>query len=416
MELSRRVRSLPGSSTLAVLGRARQLRSEGVDVLTFAAGEPDFDTPAPIIRAAQAAMEAGRTRYAPVPGDPDSREAIAAKLTRENRIPDVTADHIVITSGGKHALYLLFQCLLDSALPGQDAAETLLPTPAWVSYAPQIRLAGGKVVEIPTTPESGFKITPAQLEASITANTRLLVFNSPSNPCGVTYTPDEVESLAQVVARAAANVAPNLVVITDEIYEKLVYHGMKHRSFAAHPDVAERTITVNGLSKAYAMTGWRVGYIAGSGEFGRAAASAVGKMQSQTTTCIPAFIYPAIRVALEECAEEVESMRRAFERRAELIESRIAKMPGLMCPKPTGAFYIFPDVSAHFGRASAGGRQLESALDFAEALLLEHHLAAVPGEDFLGCGRSCVRFSFACSEEQIEAGMDRLEAFLAGLR
>lgn len=385
-------------------------------MLTFAAGEPDFDTPPRIIKAAAAAMAAGRTRYAPVPGDPEARNAIASKLTRENAIPEVTSDHIVITTGGKHALYLLFQSLLDPALPGQDAPEVLLPTPAWVSYAPQIRLAGGKVVEIPTTPESGFKMTPAQLEASITPNARILVFNSPSNPCGVTYTPEEVRALAEVVARASANVAQNLVVITDEIYEKLVYHGMRHLSFGACSGVAERTITVNGLSKAYAMTGWRVGYIAGSGEFGRAVASAAGKMQSQTTTCIPAFIYPAIRVALEECNDDVESMRVAFEKRADLIESRLGALPGLVCPKPTGAFYVFPDVSAHFGRASAGGRRLESALDFAEALLLEHHLAAVPGEDFFGCGRSCVRFSFACSEAQIEAGMDRLEAFLAGLR
>ncbi len=416
MELSRRVRSLPSSSTLAVLGRARQLRAEGVDVLTFAAGEPDFDTPASIIKAAEVAMETGRTRYAPVPGDPDARSAIAHKITRENHIPDVTSDHVVISTGGKHALYLLFQSLLDPPLAGQEAPDVLLPTPAWVSYAPQIRLAGGRVVEIPTTPESGFKMTPAQLEASITPNSRILVFNSPSNPCGVTYTPEEVEALAAVVARETARTAPNLVVITDEIYEKLIYGGMTHRSFGACAGVSEQTITVNGLSKAYAMTGWRVGYIAGSGEFGRTAASAVAKMQSQTTTCIPAFIYPTIRVALEECHDEVETMRLAFERRADLIDARIKNIPGLVCPKPTGAFYVFPDVSAHFGRSSAGGRRLESALDFAEALLLEHHLAAVPGEDFLGCGRRCVRFSFACSEEQIEAGMDRLEAFIEGLR
>ncbi len=385
-------------------------------MLTFAAGEPDFDTPQPIIEAAQNALAAGRTRYAPVPGDPDARAAIAAKLSQENEIPDVTGDHIVVTNGGKHALYLLFQSLLDPALPGQEAPEVLLPTPAWVSYAPQIRLAGGKVVEIPTTPESGFKMSPQQLEASITPNTRILLFNSPSNPCGVTYTPDEVEGLAAVVARAAANVAPNLIVITDEIYEKLIYRGMRHRSFGSCMDVAERTITVNGLSKAYAMTGWRVGYIAGSGEFGRSVASAVAKMQSQSTTCIPAFIYPAIRVALEDCADEVEAMRDAFERRADLIFDRLSAMQSLVCPEPTGAFYVFPDVSAHFGRVSAGGRQLTSALDFAEALLLEHHVAVVPGEDFLGCGRSCIRMSFACSEAQIEAGMDRVEAFLDGLR
>lgn len=391
------------------------MRKAGADVVSFAAGEPDFDTPRRITDAAIEALRAGQTHYSPVPGDIDARQAIAEKLTNENRIPNVTADHVVITTGGKHALYLLFQALLDPPLPGQDAPEVLLPTPAWVSYAPQIRLAGGKVVEIPTTPESDFKITPAQFDAAVTPHTRAFIFNSPSNPCGVTYTPEEVRALAEAIERAVRT-APNLVVITDEIYEKLIYDGMRHLSLGSFASIAERTITVNGLSKAFAMTGWRVGYVAGSGEFGRQVASAVSKMQSQTTTCIPAFIYPTIRVALHECAGEVEAMRQAFEKRARLILERMQSLPGVVCPKPTGAFYVFPDISAHFGRQSAGGRRIESALDFAEALLAEHQVAIVPGEDFFGCGRVCVRLSFACSEESIQTGMDRLEAFIQGLR
>lgn len=392
------------------------MRAEGVDVLAFAAGEPDFDTPKRIVDASIAALKAGLTRYAPVPGDPDARAAIAQKLTEENHLPDVTPDHVVISTGGKHSLYLTMQALLDPALPNQAPPEVLLPTPAWVSYAPQIRLAGGKVVEIPTTARTGYKITPDQLRDAITPNSRIFLFNSPSNPCGVTYSPDEVAAIAQTLADAAERIAPNLVILTDEIYEKLIFEDMVHRSLGSLPEVAARTITINGLSKAYAMTGWRVGYMAGSGDFGKQVAGAVAKLQSQTTTSLPAFIYPAIRVALTQCADEVETMRLAFEKRSHLISDRLGALDGLVCPKPTGAFYMFPDVSAHFDKVSAGGKPISSSLDFAEALLLEHHVAAVPGVDFLGPGRQCVRFSFACSEEQIQAGMDRLEAFVTGLR
>jgi len=416
MELSRRVRSLPASSTLAVLARARALRDRGADVLAFAAGEPDFATPEPICDAAIEALKAGLTHYAPVPGDPDARAAIAEKLSTENAIPGVTGDHVVITTGGKHALYLALQCLLDPAAPGADPPEALLPTPAWVSYAPQIRLAGGKVVEVPTSAETGFVMTPDDLLAAVTPRTRVLIFNSPSNPCGVTYTPAQVEALADAIAHAAESTAPGLVVLADEIYEKLIFAGAEHRSLGSFAPIAQRVVTVGGLSKAYAMTGWRVGYLAGSGEPGARLAAAVARMQSQTTTSLPAFIYPAIRVALMDCAADVEAMRAAFEARARIIHGRIRAMPGLVCPEPTGAFYVFPDVSAHFGKVSAGGTRIETPLDFAEALLEEHLVACVPGEDFLGAGRRCVRLSFACSEEQIHAGMDRLEAFLAGLR
>ena len=416
MELSRRARSLPSSTTLAVLGRAKELRAQGVDVLAFAAGEPDFVTPEPIRAAAIRALEAGMTFYAPVPGDPDARAAITDKLTIENQIPGVTADHIVITTGGKHALYLAFQALLDPALHDRPAPEVIVPTPAWVSYAPQIRLAGGRVVELPAAADQGFKVTPEQIAGAINPQTRVFLFNSPSNPCGVTYSPDEVAAIARALAEAARAVAPDLVVVTDEIYEKLVFDGARHVSLGSFPEIAERTVTINGLSKAYAMTGWRVGYLAGSGEYGLSVAAAVARLQSQTTTSIPAFIYPAIRVALTQCSGEIENMRAAFETRGAVMYERLVTMPGFVCPKPTGAFYLFPDIAALFGKVSSGGRRIESPLDFAEALLLEHHVAAVPGEDFLGPGRRCVRFSFACSEDHIHQGMDRVEAFLAGLR
>lgn len=385
-------------------------------MLAFAAGEPDFPTPPKITAAAINALKAGLTRYAPVPGDPAAREAIARKLNRENQIHGSTPAHVVITTGGKHALYLAFQSLLDPPLPGREAPEVLLPTPAWVSYAPQIRLAGGKVVELPTSPTDGFKLTPEQLRAAITPNSRVFVFNSPNNPCGVTYTLAEIEALASVIAEACQSMAPDLVVITDEMYEKLIFDGAEHHSFGAVPSVAERTITISGLSKAYSMTGWRVGYLAGTGEFGRQLADAAARMQAQTTTCLPAFIYPAIVVALEECAGDVEAMRIAFEARAALIDERLRSMPGFVYPKPTGAFYVFADISAYFGATTRGGKKLSSSLDFAEALLAEHQVAIVPGEDFLGPGRRCVRFSYACSTETIQEGMDRLEVFLSGLR
>lgn len=416
MELSRRVQALAPSPTVAMMNRAKALRAQGVDVLSFSAGEPDFDTPERIKQAAAGALERGETKYMPTAGDPETRKVIAAKLTHENNIPGVTPDHVVISSGGKHALYSLFHCLFDPPTAGQAPMEAVLPTPAWVSYAPHVELAGGKVVEVPAGPEAGFRITPDQLRQAITARSRCLVLNSPSNPCGTMYTPEELKALAAVVAEAARTVAPNLVVISDEIYEKIVYGGVPHFSIGSVPEIAERTVTVNGLSKAFAMTGWRVGYAAGSGEFGLKVAKGLSTLQGQMSTNITSFVYPAIRTALTECAEDVERMRKAFANRAELIYGIVSKMPGVKVAKPTGAFYVFPDVSAYFGKKSAGGREVKDAKSFCEALLDEGKVALVAGDEFGGCGPRCVRISFACSEEQIEKGMGRLGEFLAGMK
>ena len=416
LTLSARVESLSPSSTLAVTALAKELRAAGKDVLSFAAGEPDFDTPDRIKQTAIEALQAGQTKYAPAPGDPATRQVIADKLSQENRIPDVTADHVVISAGGKNSLYLAFQALLDPPSAGGEPQEVILPTPAWVSYKPQAMLAGGRVVEVPTTVETDFKITPDQLAGAMTPNSRILCLNSPSNPCGTMYSPDELAALAQVVAEAAHSMCPNLVVVTDEIYEKIVYGGIEQRSIGAIPEIAHRTVTINGLSKAYAMTGWRVGYAAGSGDFGLRLAKAMTKLQGQLNTSIPTFIMPAIRTALTECADEVEQMRLKFAERAELIYGRIAGLRGIVCPRPTGAFYVFPDISGLFGATTANGAAISSAKDFATALLNEQLVACVPGEDFLGCGPNCARFSFACSNEQIEQGMDRLGQFIETLR
>lgn len=420
LTVSKRVAELKPSVTVAFMNRAKNMTAQGLDVLSFAAGEPDFDTPQVVKDAAIAALNKGMTKYMPTLGDPETRKAIADKLVKENNIP-TTADHIAISAGGKYSLFVACQCLFDFPAPGQPQQEAILPVPAWVSYVPMIEIAGGKVVELQTDASGDFKITPEQLKKAINPNTRLLMLNSPSNPCGTMYSPAELKALAQVVIEMTKTVAPNMVVISDELYEKITYGGIPHFSIGSIPEIAERTITVNGLSKAYAMTGWRIGYAAGSGAFGKKFIDSIGVMQGQMSTNITSFTYPAIRAALASTAAEVEKMRQAFAERAEVIYARLQKVPGLKCPKPTGAFYAFPDVSAHFGKTSAGGngtpgRKINSAMDFCEALLAEQYVAFVPGEDFGGCGNKCARISFACSVDQINKGVDRLEQFIRGLR
>ena len=314
-------------------------------------------------------------------------------------------------------LYSALHALLDPPAPGEDPQEVLLPTPAWVSYAPITQLAGGTIVEVPAGPDTDFRVSAEQIAAAITPRSRVLILNSPSNPCGTMYTEDDLRAIAAVVAEKAATVAPELVILTDEIYEKIVYGGIDHFSIGSVPEVAERTITLNGLSKAYAMTGWRIGYAAAPGEFGKKFIKALGTLQGQMTTNITSFNYAAIRCALTDAtvAQDVERMRQAFAKRAELVYARLGEIDGVVCPKPTGAFYVFPDISAFFGSTTPGGKTINAAADLSEALLEEAHVAFVPGEDFGGCGGNHVRISFACSEEQINKGMDRLAEFVSKL-
>lgn len=412
--LSQRVRSLKPSATVAMANRVKALRREGVEVLAFAAGEPDFDTPTLIKDAAIEALRGGATKYAPTLGPPDAREAIADKLTRDNGIPGLTRDHVAISVGAKHSFFLAAHCLIDPPAHGETPSEAILPVPAWVSYAPILALAGAKVVEVPTTMDSGFTMSPEQLAAAITPRTRVIVLNSPCNPTGRMYTPEQLSALARVIDEGARR-APNLVVITDEIYEKIVYDGARHVSIASLPGMAERTVTINGMSKAFAMTGWRIGYAAASGDFGRSLITAFDTLQGQMTNNITSFVYPAIVAALTRCEADVERMRRAFATRAQLMEAKLRDIPGVRCARPMGAFYAFPDVSALFGRTSSGGRTLTAAADLAEALLEEERMAVVPGEEFGGCGARHVRLSFACGEAQIEEGAKRLARFVGGL-
>jgi aspartate aminotransferase len=415
LSVARRVEALKPSVTVAFMNRAKAMQREGHDVLSFAAGEPDFDTPQAIKDAAIRALNAGQTRYMPTLGDPESRAAIAEKFSRENGIPNCTPEHVAIGAGGKHQLFVALHCLLDPAQGHDGPPEVILPVPTWVSYAPIAELAGGKVVEVPTTPESGFLATPEQIRRAITPRSRVLILNSPSNPCATMYSPDHLRAIARVV-HESTSVAPNLVVISDEIYEKIVYGGIPHFSIGSVPEIAERVITINGLSKAYAMTGWRIGYTGTSGEFGRRFIRAMSTLQGQISTNNTSFTYAAIPVALRHCADDVERMRAAFAKRAELISRRLAEIPRLRTTRPVGAFYAFPDVSAYFARCSPGGREIRCALDLANALLDEAHIAFVPGEDFGGCGRNHLRISFACSEDQIEQGMNRFAGFLAAMK
>lgn len=414
--LAPRVVNLKPSVTVAFMNRAKNMKAQGLDVLSFAAGEPDFDTPDAIKESAIAALRAGQTKYMPTLGDQATRQAIADKFTKDNGIPGLTADHITIGSGGKHSLFTLCHVLFDFPKVGEQAHECVIPVPAWVSYAPIAELAGGKVVEVPTTVESGFKATAQQIKRAITPRSRLLILNSPSNPCGTMYSEQELHEIAKVVDEAARTIAPELVILSDEIYEKIAYGGIPHFSIGSVPEVAERTITLNGLSKAYAMTGWRVGYTAMPGEFGKKFTNAMATLQGQMSTNITSFVYPAIRTALRECDSDVVRMRDAFAKRAEVINGRLSKIPGIKCAKATGAFYAFPDVSAYFGKTSKDGKLIDSALALCNALLEENLVAFVPGEDFGGCGKNHVRISFACSEAQIHAGVDRFETFLKDLR
>ncbi|MDF1809871.1 MAG: pyridoxal phosphate-dependent aminotransferase [Phycisphaerales bacterium] len=416
LTLSDRVSNLKPSITVALNNRAKALKASGVDVLGFAAGEPDFDTPQPIKDAAIKAMLDGQTKYVPTLGDMNTRECIANKLVTENNILGLTGEHIAIGTGGKHVLYSSIQCLFDFPAEGQEPMEMLLPTPAWVSYRPICELSGGVVREINAGPDSDFRITPEQLRAAITPQSRLLIINSPSNPCGTMYSEADLRALAQVV-HETRDIAPNLMVLTDEIYEKIVYGDTPHFSIGSIPEIADRVITLNGMSKAYAMTGWRIGYVAIPGEFGKKFIKAIGTLQGQMTTNITSFNYAAIREALTnpEVAQTVEMMRNAFASRAKLIMNRLAEIPNVSCPTPTGAFYVFPDVSKLFGKTTAKGTKITDAPSLSEAMLDEAHIAFVPGNDFGGISGNHVRISFACSDEQINAGMDRFKAFVDGL-
>jgi len=388
LTLSARAQALKPSLTLTIAAKARQLRADGHDICSLSAGEPDFDTPAFIRQAAEAALEDGQTRYGPVAGEPALRQAIATKLAQENGV-SLGFDQVLVTNGGKQALYNLFQVLLD---PGD---EVLLPSPYWLSYPEMAHLAGASVQLLPSEAESGFRLDPARLEAAITPASRLLVLNSPSNPTGMVMTRSEMEALAEVLRRH-----PRVAVVCDEIYEFLTAPGHRHHCFAAvAPDLAERTFLVNGFAKGWAMTGWRIGWLAGPTEVVKAAIA----LQSQSTSNVCSFAQFGALAAIRGPRACVQAMAAQFNERRSLLSEGLRAIPGLGLLPPEGAFYAFPDVS------STG---LDS-MSFCNRLLEEQGLAVVPGVAF--GDDHCIRLSCAASNATIEDGLARLRRFIAGL-
>ena len=390
------VASMQPSATLAMTARAKALIRAGRDVVSLSAGEPDFDTPAPIVEAAFQALRDGFTHYTPNAGTPELREAIAEKLRRENGV-EVTAGQVLCSNGAKQSVA---QVVLALCQPGD---EVLIPAPYWVSYPEMARLAGATPVAVETSPENGYKMTPAQLDAAITPQTRVLILNSPSNPTGAVYTPDEIEALAEVL-RAHEHV----FVLSDEIYEYVLFDA-RHLSIGSLPEMGERTITVNGFSKGYAMTGWRLGYCAGPSWIIEAASD----VQSQFTSAPSSITQKAGVAALAMSSEPIELMVDAFRRRRDFMLDRVAQWPGVQCPKPEGAFYLFPDVSATFGRTVPDGTVIDGSSAFAMYLLEHHDVATVAGDAF-GADYG-LRLSYAASMEDLAKAADRIEAALNAL-
>lgn len=384
MKLATRVSQLSPSLTLSINAKAKALKADGKDVCNFSVGEPDFPTPAHIRQACVEAIAAGKTRYGPVAGEPALRAAIAKKLQTENDLC-FSADNIIVTNGGKHSLYNLMMALLE---PGD---EVIIPAPYWVSYPEMVKLAEGLPVIVQTDEANSFKITPEQLQQAITPKTRLLVLNSPSNPTGMVYTPEEIRAIAQVV------VANDLYVVSDEIYEKLVYDGATHLSIGAvSPEVFERTIVSSGFAKAYAMTGWRVGFLAGPVELIKACST----IQGHSTSNVCTFAQYGAIAAYESNQDCVEEMRLAFAHRRQAMLDRLNAIPGISCVKPDGAFYLFPNIQKT-------GMQ---AMTFCEALLDEYQVVTVPSVAFGTEG--FVRLSYATDMATIEKGLERLDKFV----
>ena len=394
MKVSKRAQGVSASPTLAVTARAQQLKAQGVDVVGFGAGEPDFDTPEYIKEAAIKALKSGKTKYTPAAGIPELRNALAEKLLKENGLK-YSPEQIIVNIGGKHSVYEAMQAVLDAG------DEVILPAPYWVTYPETIRLAGATAKIIQTDKSNDYKITPDQLKKAITKKTAMLVLNSPNNPGGFTYTPDELSAIAKVLE------GTDVTVMSDEIYEKLIYGKTKFVSFASlSEDAYKRTLTLNGLSKAFSMTGWRLGYTAGAVEV----IKAMGRLQDHMTSNPVTFCqYAAIAAFGPPASETIEKMRQEFERRGKYMAQRLNDIEGVECTEPTGAFYCFPDVSAHYGRVFNGAKITDS-MSFAKELLEQAQVAVVPGMPF-GCDKN-VRLSFACSLEQITKGLDRLQKWL----
>ena len=396
MQLSSLLERFNEPETLKMAKLGRELRAKGVDVIDLSLGEPDFDTPQHIKDAAIKAINDNWSHYTPVPGFLDLREAVCAKLKRDNNL-DYKPENIVASTGAKQSLANVILALVD------DNDEVIIPTPYWVTYSELVKIARGKVVEVRTSLESGFKVTPAQLEAAITNKTKVFMFSSPCNPSGAVYSKAELEALAVVFRKY-----PNIYILADEIYEYINFVG-KHESIAQFEDLKDRTIIVNGLSKGFAMTGWRLGYIAANTEV----AKACEKLQGQFTSATSSITQKAAVVALTGNLKPSLEMTEEFTRRRARVMELIKEIPGIICSEPEGAFYIFPDVSYYYGK-SDGTNTINNAPDFSMYLLNTANVSSVMGDAF---GEpKCVRFSFANSMTNIEKAWARIKEALAKLK
>lgn len=397
LRLNDRVASMQPSATLAMKARATDMRRQGHPVVALSAGEPDFDTPEPISEAGVEAIQSGFTHYTENPGTLELRNAICQKLERDNDLA-YAPDQIVCSNGAKQSLALAIHALCD------EGDEVLIPAPHWVSYPEMARFAGAEPVVVPTHVEEQYRLTPAALEEALTERTRLFVLCTPSNPTGSVYPPAELEALAQVLRQH-----PDVLIISDEIYEHVRYDA-EHRAFASLPGMQERTVTVNGFSKAYAMTGWRLGYLAAPTPIAQAAA----KIQGQFTSAPSSISQKAGVAALEMDPAPVDDMVAAFRHRRDVVLEQLREVDGLKCPTPEGAFYLYPDVSAFFGTETPDGEPIENSEALCFYLLEEHHVALVPGTAF-GAPNG-LRLSYASSMKDLETGVERIKAGLASLR
>lgn len=395
-ELSNRLNRLAPSQTLAMSQKSGEMKAQGIDVINMSVGEPDFNTPDHIKEAAKKAVDENFSRYSPVPGYMDLRKAIVAKLKNENNLDYITSE-ILVSSGAKQSVCNTVMALVN------DGEEVIIPAPYWVSYPQMVKLAGGTPVIVNAGFEQNFKMTPEQLEAAITPKTRMLILCSPSNPTGSVYTKDELEALAEVIKRH-----DNLFVLADEIYEHINYVG-KHESIAQFPGMKERTIIVNGVSKAYAMTGWRIGFIAAPEWI----VKGCNKLQGQYTSGPCSVSQKAAEAAYTTSQECVETMRKAFERRRDLIVELAKEIPGLEVNCPQGAFYLFPKCSGFYGK-SYEGKTINNSTDLAMFLLEEGHVATVGGDAF--GDPECFRMSYATSDDNIREAMRRIKETLAKLK
>ncbi len=387
MKLAARIGHVTPSMTLAIDAKAKAMKRDGIDICSFSAGEPDFDTPQHIKNAAIAALNAGKTRYGPAAGEPGLREAIARKLQQDNKL-DYKPENIVVTNGGKHSLFNTFLALLN------EGDEVIIPAPFWVSYPEMVKLATGTPVIVHTTPESRYKITPEQLRQAITLRTRILIMNSPSNPTGMVYSPDELRAIAAIV------IEHDLIVVSDEIYERLLYDGTEQMSIGAvSKEMFNRTIISNGFAKAYSMTGWRIGYVAGPLDL----IKAVTTLQSQSTSNVCTFAQYGAIAALEGSQDCVQEMLTAFTARRQGIYDLINGIPGLSCLKPDGAFYMFINID----KTGLG------SLAFCDKLLTDYQVAVIPGIAFGADDH--IRASYATDMTTIERGMERISKFVCSI-